>query len=297
MIDKIYLALFYGFKFFVKSTPAVVTNAICIFLARLAWIVDIKHRKIIKVNLDLAYENTISEDEKNILIKKAYENMIFLVVDFVKNQGISKEELAKKVEFENIEILERLKDRQIIFITAHYGNWELIALATSGLLNYRGAIVGRALDSKVANEVIKANREQFNIELIDKNGAMKGLIRSIKNGNTVGLLVDQNTADYDGILVNFFSKPVRHTPAASILARRFNTPIVPVFVSTNDRAKFKLKFYEPIMSIKTDNYEDDILRLTQAQADVTEKAIREKPDEWFWFHKRWKNQFEWAYSK
>lgn len=297
MIDKIYLALFYGFRFFVKHTPIIVAKYFAICLARVAWFIDKKHAKIIKTNLDLAYENTMPENEKQKIVKQAYENMIFLLFDFVKNQGISKEDLAKKVEFENLEILDSLKDRQIIFITAHYGNWELISLTIAGLLNYEGSIVGRGLDSKAVDAILRQNREQFNIELIEKEGAMKGLYKSMKQGKTIGLLVDQNTADSDGILVNFFGKLARHTPAASILSRRFDAPIVPVFITTNDWQKFKFSVYPPIMPIKTDNNDDDILKLTQAQADATEFAIRKKPDEWFWFHKRWKNQYEDAYKK
>ena len=295
MLDYLYLTAFYIFRFAVKYIPQPILNFIFKYVALIAWSVDTKHRKIIRTNLNLAFEESMSDVKKTEIEKACYENMLFLAADFIKNQGISKQNLAQKVKFVNEDIVRRLSDKPIIFTTAHYSNWELGPLSVAAFLINNASVVGRPLDSKAIDGITRQNREQFNIELIEKTGAMKGLFRAIKNSRSVGILVDQNTTDSDGIIVDFFNKPVRHTPAASILARRFDLPIVPTFVSTDDWQTFTITFYQSIMPLKTDNMEDDILKLTQAQADITEQIIRQRPQEWFWFHKRWKNKFEDAY--
>lgn len=297
MIDYFYLALFYSFRFIIKYTPKFILNPFFTFLSFVIFKIDKKHRKVAKVNLDLAFESKYTEDEKMALIRKYYKNILFILADFVKNQGATKEEILKKVTFENEEILTKYlkQNKRIITMTAHYGNWELLSLAVAAKFTPL-SIVGRDLDSSVMNKILMKNREQFDIEILSKSGAMKGLIKALKNNRPVGLLVDQNTKSNEGELVDFFSKKARHTPSAAILAKKFDAVIIPAFITTHDNYEtYVIKFYEPILYDENDD-ENSLLKCIQAQADVTQKAIEEKPDEWFWLHKRWKNQYEYLYK-
>lgn len=296
MIDYIYLISFYIFRFFVRIIPKIILDKFLNMFAFFAYVIDTKHRKIAKVNIDLAYENRITEDEKTQIIKKCYKNLLYTLVDFVKNQGASKEEILGKVTFLNSEILENaLKDgKKIIMLTAHYGNWELLSLSVAAKFT-PVSIVGRDLDSKVMNKILTKNREQFDVELLSKTGAMKGMVKALKNNRPIGLLVDQNTSDSEGILIDFFGKKARHTPSAAILAKKFDAIIIPTFISTYDNHNsYEVKFYEPIVLEENDDY---LIKCVQAQADITQKVIENKPEEWFWLHKRWKNQYEYLYKK
>ncbi|WP_200763545.1 lipid A biosynthesis lauroyl acyltransferase [Nitrosophilus alvini] len=296
MKEKFYLALFNAFQFIVRYTPRFIQNVLFDFLAWTVYKLDKKHRKIIRINLDFAFGDELDSKKKKEITKKCYKNIVYNLADFVRNQGISKEQLSKKVNFENREILDRAlkKGEKVILITAHYGNWELLPLSIAAFFGPLTG-VGRALDSKTMNEILKRNREQYDIRMLDKKGAMKGLINALKNGRMVGLLVDQNTAESEGVLIDFFGKKARHTPSAALLSRRFNAKIIPAFIKTEDYKNYTITFYEPIITPKTDNADEDILKSVQMQANITEKVIRQKPDEWFWFHKRWKNQYEEIY--
>jgi len=297
ILDFIYLSSFNIFQWFVRHTPNFLKFPAIRGLAKLAYLLDVKHKRIAKVNLDLAFEEKLNYEEKETIIKKCYENLVFNLADFVENQGISKDSLLSKVKFENSEIVEdaKRKGKPIIFMTAHYGNWELLALAIAAKFGAL-SIVGRPLDSKVMDEILKRNREQFDIELIPKKGAMRPLIKALKNGRSVGLLVDQNTSDNDGMLIDFFGKKARHTPAVAILAKRMNAIIIPTFIQTDDHTVFTIHFYTPLEMKDSGNKDQDILENIQAQANITEQIIRQKPDEWFWLHKRWKNQYESYYK-
>ena len=157
------------------------------------------------------------------------------------------------------------------------------------------SIVGRDLDSSVMNKILTKNREQFDIELLSKSGAMKGMVKALKNNRPIGLLVDQNTKESEGILIDFFGKKARHTPSAAILASKFNAIIIPAFIRTYDHKNYEVEFYDEI--ICESNSQEDIKSCVQAQADITQKIIEEKPEEWFWLHQRWKNQYEELYKK
>ncbi len=290
MKDYFYLIVYYLFRGFVRHTPESIRFPILKGLARFAYVVDRRHRQTAYINLDIAFGDTMPEEKKTRIVKKTYENLVFILHEFIRNQGISKEDLLKKIELVDEHYLQEAiaAKRPIIFITAHYGNWELLPLAY-GAKYGPITVVGRPLDSKVMNEILTENRRQLNVRLVEKKGALKHLIATLKRGEAVGLLVDQNTARHDGIVIDFFGKPARHTPAAAMLARRMNATVIPAFVMSDDYKHYRIKIYPPIPMEKTDNPDEDIRRHVQAQADVTEQMIREKPDQWFWLHKRWKH--------
>jgi KDO2-lipid IV(A) lauroyltransferase len=265
--------------------------------AKLAYFIDRRHTKIAWVNLDIAFGNSKTKKEKKEMILSSYENLFIVAIETILLQGISKEKLLEMVEFENEEILlDAIKSKKpIIFFTGHYCNWELGILAI-GAKFLPLSIVGRPLDWKWADNILTATREQFGVKLIPKKRAMKSLIQEIKNKRAVGIAVDQNTSSKDGILVDFFGKEARHTPAVSILARRFDAIIIPVFDFRIRTGKYRVKFFEPITIRKSDLIDSDILDLTQAQAKFTQKVIEYEPKFWLWLHARWKNRYERLYK-
>jgi len=295
MLDKFYVCVFLCFKFLVKHLSDTWLNRIINVLAKIGWLLGKKYNKIARVNLDLAYETRMSDKEKEIIIQKCYKNLLHLVKDSIINQTITREQLLEKVTIHNehfyTEAIQRKKG--VIFLTAHYGNWEVTSLAVGAKWGPI-SVIGRKLDSPTMNTILERNRQRFNVTLLEKKGAMRGIIKALKNGENIGLLVDQNTASNEGVLISFFGKQARHTPAAAQFANKTNSTIIPAFVTTNDYKHYDLTFYEPILPSSA-TQEHALLADVQAQANATQYAIEQKPDEWFWFHKRWKNQYEELY--
>ncbi len=296
-MDRVYLYTFYIFRFFIRYTPKIILNPLLNFFAWLIYKIDAKHKKIARVNLNLAFEESKSEQEKELIVKQCYKNLVYNLADFVRNQGISKEELSQKVSFENEHIVKEYiaKDTRIIAVTAHYGNWELLGLSIAALIHPM-TVVGRDLDSPVMNTILEENRRQLDMDVISKTGAMKGMIGALKKKRIVGVLVDQNTKNEEGVLIDFFGKKARHTPSVALLAKKFDAVIIPVFIKTYDYENYIVRFEEPLEYENTDDKEKDILNCVQKQADITQKIIEQKPDEWFWLHQRWKNQYEHLYK-
>ena len=142
-MDKIYLALFYTLKFIVKILPSFALRGFANLIGIAAYHIDKKHRKIIMANLNLAYENSLSDKEKKQIAKNTYRNFARFGLDFVENQNTTKEKILKKVSFKNEKIfLDALKTgRPIIMQTAHYGNWELFGLAMAAKFGASSVIV------------------------------------------------------------------------------------------------------------------------------------------------------------
>ncbi|CAA6811500.1 MAG: Lipid A biosynthesis lauroyl acyltransferase (EC [uncultured Sulfurovum sp.] len=255
-----------------------------------AYTVSAKHRRIIHTNLDLAFKNTLTQEEKKAYGVSAFINLLDTTLGIIKRDGMKKSDVIKNITFEGEDIVKQYQDagKKIIFVTGHQGNWELLSQSIAIKFDLTLVGVGRKLDSDLMDKVLKENRERFNVEMVYKKGAMKGCIKALSQNKAVGILVDQSIRQNQSITVNFFNTPATHTPLASILSRKFDIDLIPVFISTNDYINYHVKIYPAIESIKTDNQEKNLAKLTQAQADVMEKIIKENPKEWFWMHKRWK---------
>ncbi len=293
---KIYILLYRVFSFFVRNIPKSLEKPTIVFFAKILSLLDNRRGKVAKVNLDFAYGEEISEEEKNEIVKSCYKNLVRNFISFVQMQQISKDELLSLLEFENSELVEDLlrNGERIIFLTSHYGNWEHVSLGIGAKFDIKLTVVGRALGIEELDRELEESRARFGVEVLDKKGATKELIKTLKNGNHIGMLVDQNCGEKSGVLVDFFGKKARHLHSGSILSRKFDAPIVFVHSKIEDEKNI-IKFVEVYRVKKSDDIDRDILEATQKQAEVEERYIRENPKEWFWFHRRWKNQHEEIY--
>ena len=247
-------------------------------------------KKIINQNLDLAFNSSLDDEKKKEIGIKAFMNLIDTVFGIIKRDGMKKNDVLENVSFEGEEIMNRyIKEKKnFVLVTGHYGNWELLSQSIAIKFNLTLVGVGRKLDSDLMDRVLKENRERFNVEMVYKKGAIKGCIKAINQGKTIGILTDQAIRKNQSIEVDFFNKKATHTPLASILSRKFDLDLIPAYISTEDYIHYKVEIYEPIKALKTDNQENDLFRLTQAQSNIMEQVIEKNPNQWFWMHKRWK---------
>jgi len=299
MVDYLYLGLYKIFAFKLRIFPRWLIIKMMRGVSWFAYTISSKHRKIIHANLDLAFNNKLSQKEKKEIGISAFMNLLDTTLGIISRDGVTKEDVIKNLSFEGAEIVQRYKDqgKKIIFVTGHQGNWELLSQAMAIKFDMNLVGVGRELDSAVMDKKLRENREQFDVNMVYKKGAMKGCIRALSQGRSIGILVDQSLKKSQSIDVNFFGHPVTHTPLASILSRKFGIDLIPAFISTDDYIHYHVKIYDPIKTIKSDDKDRDLKELTQAQADIMEHAIREEPKEWFWMHKRWKRTKDEIYEK
>lgn len=263
-------------------------------IAFILYCLDSRRKFDLMANLNFAYNNTLEDSKKREILKTNYLNLVYNSISFFMLAVSNKEHILKTTCFENGEIIESLlqKGEKIIFTTAHYGNWEYTTPAFTCTFNHPIVAVARMTPSALINAYLIKTRSKFQVKILDKQGAMLGLVKALNKSNVVGIVTDQNTANSEGLLVKFFDKNVRHTPIASILALKYDAKIVHAFASySQDYRKIIIKILPPLEFQKTENLQDDIQNLTQLQSDILEKMIRENPKEWLWFHKKFKNQY------
>jgi KDO2-lipid IV(A) lauroyltransferase len=295
MLDYLVFLIYKVFVFMVKIIPKPIMKYILHGMAKLAYLLDKKHKHVAKVNLDLAFEDTKTNKQKDQIIKDSYVNIFYNLYEFVVNPTLTIDQLKQKVDVENEDIiLDAIKkDKKIILITAHYGNWELVNTYNSAVYKPM-TVVGRPMSNKYLNKDLRDSRNQNDSQMLDKDNAAKGLVKALKQNRMIALVVDQNTASNMGILIDFFGKKARQTEAPAKLASKFDALIIPVFVIKDDFCKYTMKFCPPIDVSKIED--NSIKAITQVQADIIEKQIKTKPEDWFWQHQRWKNQYEERYK-
>jgi KDO2-lipid IV(A) lauroyltransferase len=172
-----------------------------------------------------------------------------------------------------------------IFFSAHYGNWEIAALAATQA-GYAVAQVYRAANNPMIDRIIMEARGPAAGGLIPKGpAAARRLVQAIERGHSLSMLVDQKMND--GIAVPFFGRDAMTAPALARLARRFGCLVVPVRVERVRGAHFRLVCEAPLPVPCTSDPHGDVLALMTAVNATLERWIRADPAQWFWLHRRW----------
>lgn len=261
-------------------------------LGRLGFYMDKKHRKIALNNLNTAFGQEKSDDEMDLIAKKVFENLGMNFMEFFRLPRLKKGDLTGYVECEGFENFERAykKGRGVIFLTGHFGNWELMAVFYA-LMGYPVNIVARDLDSPVVDEFVRRVRTKSGNRIIAKGRSMRELIRILSKGGVVGVLLDQNVTWSEGVFVYFFNKLACTNKGGALLAAASGAAVVPTFI-IRDGKKHKIIIGDEIAVINTGDRIKDQLENTASFTKVIEDFARQYPEQWFWVHQRWKTRPE-----
>jgi KDO2-lipid IV(A) lauroyltransferase len=224
------------------------------------------------------------------IISKLWENFGRFIGEFPYINDMSEEEVAERVKFEGVENLAEFQKMQQPFLlfTGHFANWD-IALRRIDTLYPKFGVVYRKSNNPYIDKIINKTRSNRNINLIPKGpyGA-KSLIKSIKSGHAIAMLVDQKMND--GIEVPFFGRPAMTSHAIAKFAIQFNYPIIPCQIIRTFGSNFKVIIHPALQLKQTDNIEQDCYNIMLQINKLLESWIIEYPEQWLWFHNRWKKE-------
>jgi KDO2-lipid IV(A) lauroyltransferase len=175
-----------------------------------------------------------------------------------------------------------------LVLTAHLGNWELLA-AAHRLTGYPLSIVVRPLDSAPLNTLAERLRRTSGVELIEKRGALRPVLRALAEGRMVAILLDQNAARRESVFVPFFGRVASTSKSLAVLALRTRTPVVPIFIRREGR-RHRVTIQPPLALPAVNDVERAVVELTMRCTATIETAIRQAPDQWLWAHNRWRTR-------
>lgn len=259
-------------------------------LASFAHKIAFSRNRIIRQNLSFAFKDTLDASNFREIERYCYRNLALNLLQVMENRRNNADDLRSQVTFENREPVDAIlaEGGAIIFVSAHYGNWELGGAALSSLITPVASIYKGFSRSEFDAYLFEA-RTHHRMELAEKNGALKHIAKALKNNRSILLMIDQASNARYGVRTDFFGRQTYHSSTAAQLSAKFKAPIVGVYISSEDEEHYTVRFEEPIEAGEGD--EASVIEATQRQVDGVEKVIRENPKLWFWCHKRWKGEF------
>ena len=244
-------------------------------------------------NLNLAFPE-MTEAHRERILRGCFQNLGRLLVEFTHFPQLNKANIAQFVVHDGLDnYLEGLKrGRGVIFMTAHFGAWELSSFAHA-VYGFPLKFIVRPIDNPRVEALISGYRTASGNVPIDRRSAGRDVLKALRQNEAVGILFDQNTTRSEGVFAEFFGIPAATTPAIALFALRTGAAVVPGFLIWDaELQKHRLRLDPPVELIDTGDVDRDVLENTRLFNKILEGYIRKYPDQWLWIHRRWKTRPE-----
>ena len=251
-----------------------------------------RERRIALTNLDIAFGQGKSLKEKRRITCSAFQAFARSLLGLFWSRRFTHATFDKLVEVdaESLRLVEqaRARGKGIIFITLHYGEWELLGLATA-LFGFPLTIVTEQLRNPHVIRIFERLRGSAGSRILLQRNAVTKLFKALKRGEHVALLIDLNALPRrGGIWLDFFGKPVFSYSAAAALALRTGATLVGAVSYPLPDGRFRIVYGPEIVGVPTGDDEADLRAISQNCLRYCEGVIRQRPEHWLWIYRRWK---------
>ena len=226
-----------------------------------------------------------TEDEREIIIKNMWGNYGRILSEYIFLKQFRKNNLSNFLEIEGLEHLNEIKknNEQVIFVSGHFNNFELMAMEIERV-GINLCAIYRPLNNPFLNIVMEKLRKRYICKYQIKKGksGTRDLINLVKKEFSVALMIDQRVSEGEDI--DLFNRPAKTTTIPAQLVKKYGCNIIPVYIERLKNYHFKLYFYKPIKFDDNLSHQQITLELNK----ILEKMILKNPDQWIWSHDRWK---------
>lgn len=262
-------------------------------LGQLAYLVDARDRATALFNLRLAFPER-SDAERRAILRASCRNLGRVGAEICHFHALTRETLGRYVRVADPAAWEAaladIAAHGALILTGHFGNWELLAYA-HGLLGHPITLVHRPMRNPLVEAGIQALRRGAGTRALPKRAAAKEVIRTIRRGGIVAIPFDQNQSAAAGVFVDFFGVPACTTGGLARLAEITGAPVYPAFlVREGESSRHRIELLPAVPRIETGDRDADVTANTRQYSAVFEAMIRRHPEQWIWFHKRWRTR-------
>ncbi len=230
--------------------------------------------------------------ERRRIVFRLYRHLGTVVVSHCVLPKMSAEDILQKMEFVDEDVLRQAfaKGKGVVLTGAHWGDWELGALAI-GAAGYPESIVVAPIKNPYIDKMVKGQRQGVGVKLISSKGmSVRDILVEIKKKNCVGLLIDQS-AGRTGMFVDFFGRKASTAKGPAQFAVKTGAPLVLCTSTPQDDGTHRMVFEEIPTDVVGKEGEEQLLHITQDVTSRIEQYIRHDPEFWFgWLHRRWKHK-------
>lgn len=234
----------------------------------------------------------VSAAERAAILAKVYRNLGWLLAEFCQMSKYTAEGASRFIRYEGLEhyLAARAKGKGVLVLTGHLGAWELSSFYHS-LRRYPMGMVIRRLDNPLVDRFVNRIRCLHGNRVIHKDDFARGLIASMRAGETVGILMDTNMTPPQGVFVPFFGVEACTASGLARVALKTGAAVVPGFLLWEEaEGQYVLRFGEELEQERTGDSEMDAVANTALFTRVIEEYVRRYPEQWLWMHRRWKTR-------
>jgi KDO2-lipid IV(A) lauroyltransferase len=271
--------------------PRPLARAVGIALGQIVYFLHRRLRQVGMRNLDMAFPGK-NRAEKRKILRGVFTSLGRQLAEICLFPRYTAENVSGVVIYDGFENFQSASDagKGVLFLTGHLGGWELSAFAHS-LYGHPLRFVMRPLDNPFLDRMVREYRTLHGNIPILKDDPVRELLRAMKEGATVGILMDTNMMPPQGIFVNFFGIPACTPSGLARIALRTDAAVVPGFTLWDPvLRKYRLRFDPAVKLVRTGDNDVDIVTNTQIFTNIIENFVRKYPDQWLWVHRRWKTR-------
>ena len=258
----------------------------------LAWAVyqvDKRHRKVAIENLQKAFADQHSDQQLDAMVRNVYLHVCTMLIEII--------HMPRRYHLHNYKRYTTLHEprllaelllsgRPILFVTGHFGNWEMSGYAL-GLLGFKTHAIARPLDNPHLDDFLRSFRERTGQKLLAKHGDFDQMEKLLRDGGVLATLADQDAGER-GLFVEFFGRPASTHKAVALMALEHKVPMIVVGTPRLDD-QYHVWPIDVIFPEDYDKSPDAVRAITQRFTTGLETLIRKAPEQYFWLHRRWKH--------
>jgi KDO2-lipid IV(A) lauroyltransferase len=277
------------FRWFVLALPLKSAQRLGYYLGGIAYRAVGGRRRIAMDNLRHAFAD-VPEVEIRRIAKGAFRNLAISLIELLWFPNLTESGLAKLVRIRNPESVTdaHALGKGMIFLTGHFGNWELGALAVGHLTKIPITIVVQTQNNEFVNDVVNRHRTLFGNRVVPRGVGIREIIRVLQDRGAIAIAPDQS-GPMEGPYVEFFGRNVSAHQGPAVFALRTGAPMRMGFMIRQNDGTYEIVFEEIDVSDLGKYTEETMLEVTRRYTAILERYIRRYPDHWLWLHRRWKH--------
>lgn len=280
----------------VRILPRPVADGLARLLALLAFDLLRIRRRVTLDNLIQAFPERDARWHRR-TARAAYHNLALVGMESLRALHGDPRRLLERVDLEpaSQQLYHDLMagGRGVVFVSGHYGNWELIAARTAAV-GYPSAVIVQEQRNPLFDQALEQVRERMGFNSVGRGVAVRGILRVLKDGGAAMILADQDAGQRDALFIPFFGRPASTYQGPALFAVRSGAPLVGGWIHREGgryRAWYERLDEAALKDLPEESDEETrVRRLTEAYADWLERMIRTDPGQYLWLHRRWKSR-------
>ena len=299
IIWAIQAAVFYLFTLLTAAIPARATRRVGSSVGRLMFHALVARRRIAIDNIRRAMPYLQQQPEWDVreaapedIARETFMHLGMSLVETCRLYHGKATEIIESIEIRGREHVEqaRARNKGLLLLTGHCGNWELLALAYCVRFNDSMSVIARRQNNPYLNSMVERMRIHYNNRVIYKQGALKAIIGVLKKKGIIGILADQAVLMDEGVLIDVLGRKAWASKAPVVIAQKTGAALVPAFIH-REAGRHVMTFY-PEVTLSGDMSEEGIRQQVQLLSRYIERFIIAHPADWYWVHRRWKRAGE-----